>query len=74
MKRLATISAVATFFVMALVGWACDVSVFVCSLKALAGAVAIFVLLRWAGSVVAGIVASAIVDAGSATTRKGNQR
>jgi hypothetical protein len=49
------------FFALALVGWASGLSPFVCGMRALGGAAALYVLVSIAGRLVAGIVADAIV-------------
>lgn len=53
--------AVVGFFALALAGWVNGVSPYTCSVKAAAGAVAIYIVARIAGRLIASIVADAIV-------------
>ena len=61
MKRLAIAAAMVGFFSMAFAGWISDVPVFVCGLRATAGAVAMYILIRLAGTLVIRIIASIAV-------------
>jgi len=56
MRRWAMLAASATFFVLALVGWASDVPPLACGLRAAAGAAVMFVLVRLALRVALNIV------------------
>ena len=53
--------AVAGFFVLAAVGWSCDVPLFVCGLRALAGAAILYVMTSVAGKIVLGIAVDAML-------------
>jgi hypothetical protein len=61
MRRWTLLSAAATFFVLALVGWASDVPPLVCGLRAAGGAAVMFLLVRLALRVALGIVVDALV-------------
>jgi len=61
-KRIAVQAAVLVFFLMAGVGWACGLSPGVCSARALLGAGAGYVLVRFAGQLVVRVLISALVD------------
>lgn len=61
MRRYAMSMAAVGFFVMAGVGSLCDVPPLVCSLRALAGAAAIYVITMVCGKAVLGIIADAFV-------------
>jgi len=61
MRRLAISIAAMAFFVLAGVGWASDVPVFVCAQRALAGAAGLYLLIRLGGSLAIRILVSAAV-------------
>jgi len=61
-KRIAIQAAVLLFFLMAGVGWACGLSPGACSARALLGAGAGYVLVRFAGQLVIRVLISALVD------------
>ena len=56
MRRYAIIIAVAGFFVLAAVGRFCGVPLFVCGLRALAGAAALYLMTMIAAKAVLGIL------------------
>lgn len=60
MRRTATTAAVFAFIVLAIVGTVSDVPPFVCSMRALAGAGVMYVLVTVAGRVAISILASVI--------------
>ncbi len=64
MRRYAVMVAVAGFFLLAAVGWLCDVPLHVCGLRALAGAVALYVMASFVGKVLLRVVVDAIVRNG----------
>ena len=53
--------AAATFFVLALVGWASDVPPLVCGLRAACGAAVMFLVVRLALRVALGIVVETVI-------------
>ena len=63
MKQLAKTAAAIGFFGLAFVGWSTGVPVFICGLRALAGAAALYVLVRLAGAAVVRIVVDAAIRA-----------
>jgi hypothetical protein len=63
MRQLASMTAVIGFFALAFVGWFSDVPVFTCGMRALGGAVAIYLVMGVAGTIVVRIVAEAAVQA-----------
>ena len=60
MRRTATTAAVFAFIVLAIVGTVSDVPPFVCSMRALAGAGVMYVLVTVAGRVAISMLASVI--------------
>ena len=62
MRRYATIIAVAGFFVLAAVGHFSGVGPLVCGLRALAGAVVLYVMTRIVAKVVLGIFVDALLQ------------
>lgn len=60
------------FFVLACVGWASDVPVFVCGMRALVGAAGLYVLINLGGAAAIRILVSAAmeVSADERSTRK----
>ena len=63
MRQLAAMVAVIGFFALAFVGWFNGVPVFICGMRALGGAVAIYLVVGLAGTVVIRIIADAAVQA-----------
>ena len=63
MRQLAAMAAVVGFFALAFVGWFNDVPVFICGMRALGGAVALYLVTGLAGTVVVRIIAEAAVQA-----------
>ena len=63
MRQLSMMAAVIGFFALAFVGWFNGVPVFVCALRALCGAVAVYLVMGLAGTVIVRIIADAAVDA-----------
>ncbi len=61
MKRIAVTLSVMVFFAIAIVGWACGLSPYACSVKAVVGAIMIYVVARLAGRFVVRIVADVMV-------------
>ena len=78
MKRLAWRISVMGFFALAIVGLVSGLSIHVCALKALGGAVALYVLMRVAGRLTAGILADVIIrhlsEQGTGRNRRGERR
>ena len=62
MRQLATMSGVIGFFALAFVGWFNDVPVFICGLRALGGAVALYIVTGLAGTIAIRIIADAAVQ------------
>jgi hypothetical protein len=60
---MAMMAAVIGFFVLSFVGWFSDVDVFVCSMRALGGAVVLYFVVSVAGTIAARIIADAAVQA-----------
>ena len=63
MRQLAAIAAVIGFFALAFVGWFNDVPVFICGMRAMGGAVALYLVIGLAGTVAIRIIADAAVQA-----------
>ena len=61
MRRYAITVAVAGFFMLATVGCCCGVELLTCAMRALAGAVALYVMTRIAAGIVIGILADTMV-------------
>lgn len=61
-KRIAIRIAVLLFFVMAIVGWTSGLEPATCASRALAGAVAVYFLIRLAGVLVIRVLIGALVD------------
>ncbi|MHC4294574.1 MAG: hypothetical protein ACYSTL_03220 [Planctomycetota bacterium] len=62
MKRLAIIISVMGFFAMAFVGWFCGLSTYGCAIKALMGAVILYVVVHLAGRWIVEIMVGAVID------------
>jgi len=60
-RRYAIITAVAGFFVLAAVGRFCQVPLFVCTLRALAGAAVLYVMTMVAGKALLGIFVDTVL-------------
>jgi uncharacterized membrane protein YuzA (DUF378 family) len=63
MRHFATMTAVIGFFVLAFVGWFNEVDVFICGMRALGGAVALYLVVGLAGTIIVRIIADAAVQA-----------
>lgn len=61
-KRIAVRAAVLLFFVMAGVGWVCGLSPETCTVRALLGACAVYILVQLAGQLVIRVLIAALVD------------
>ena len=61
MRRYAITVSVAGFFVLASVGWCCRVPPQVCAMRALVGAVALYLMTHVAGKAVLNIVVDAVL-------------
>ncbi|MCE5186607.1 MAG: hypothetical protein LLF76_10830 [Planctomycetaceae bacterium] len=61
-NRIAIRMAVLLFFIMAVVGWACGLEPASCASRAIAGAAAIYVVIRIAGQMVVRILIGSLVD------------
>jgi len=61
MRQLAAIAAVIGFFALAFVGWFNDVPVFICGMRAMGGAVVLYLVTGLAGTVTVRIIADAAV-------------
>jgi hypothetical protein len=62
MKRTAVAVAVLSFFVLALVGWACGIPPHACAIRALVGAAVLLVLVRMAGSILIDMAVDALLS------------
>ena len=62
MKQLAIKTAVVSFFVLAAIGWLSGLSNFDCSLRALTGAIAVYVVMIVAGRLLVGVMVQTIVS------------
>ena len=74
MRKLAISVATIGFFVLAFVGWFSGVPAFVCGLRALAGAAALYVLINLAGSAVIRIIVDAAIKARQRDPNTGDER
>ncbi len=63
MRQLSVAAAVIGFFALAFVGWFNDVPVFICGMRALGGAVVLYLVVGLAGTITARIIADAAVRA-----------
>jgi hypothetical protein len=71
MRRVAATIALIGLFVLAFVGWYNGVSPETCALKALIGAVILYVVVKIVGEWVASMVADAYVDSASGQNNEG---
>ena len=69
MRYLAIMTAVIGFFVLAFVGWFNEVDVFICGMRALGGAVALYLVVGLGGTIAVRIIADAVVQAQITDTR-----
>lgn len=60
MKQLAATFAIICFFILAFVGWAKDVPVFICGMRAVVGAVVMYVVIKLAGETAITIIVSTV--------------
>ena len=74
MKRYTINIAVASFFILAFVGWINGVPLFVCSTRAAAGAVAIYLLVSLAGKAAIRIFVDAAVARPTEPPLRGTKR
>ena len=63
MRQLAAMAAVISFFALAFVGWINGVPVFICGMRALGGAVALYLVIGLGGRIAIRIIADAVVRA-----------
>jgi hypothetical protein len=63
MRHVATMTAVIGFFVLSFVGWFNDVDVFICGMRAVGGALVLYVVVGLAGTIAIRIIADAAVQA-----------
>ena len=63
MRHMAAMTAVIGFFVLAFVGWFNGVGVFICGMRALGGAVVLYLIVGVGGTIVTRIIADAAVRA-----------
>ena len=63
MRQLAAVVAVIGFFALAFVGWFNDVPVFICGMRALGGAVVLYLVAGLAGTITVRIIADTVVRA-----------
>lgn len=63
MKRLAAMAAIVNFFALAFIGWLNGVPVFICGMRALGGAVILYLVICLGGSAAIRIIADAIMRA-----------
>jgi hypothetical protein len=68
-KRTATIAAVMSFFVLALVGWLSDVPTFTCGSRALIGAAAVYVLVTIASRILIRIAVDTMISSATQASR-----
>jgi len=73
MRQLAAIAAVIGFFALAFVGWFNGLPVFICGVRALVGAVAIYYVVGLAGTVAVRIIADAVIQAQGDQAHNGKQ-
>ena len=60
MKQLAATFAIFCFFALAFVGWAKNVPVFICGMRAAVGAVVMYVVIKLAGETAIKIIVSTV--------------
>ena len=68
-KRTATIAAVMSFFVLALVGWFSDVPTFTCGVRALIGAAVVYVVVTIASRILIRITVDTIISSATRASR-----
>jgi len=69
MRRIAMRVALLGLFALAFVGWACGLTPFACTVRALVGAGVLYVLARLAGRV----IVAALADAAARTAAEGQE-
>ena len=69
MRRLAIMAAVISFFCLAAVGSLCEVPPFACAIRALVGAVVVFVLIKIVGGVFINIMVDTVVKNSSSNDK-----
>ncbi len=74
MKPYAVTISTIGFFVMAVVGWASDVPVDVCAMRAAGGAAALYIMSRLVGRLVLSIMVDAVVSERSGSPKSGETR
>lgn len=60
MKNIAWRCAISVFFLMTLTGWFCGQEPSVCAWRGIAGAVAMYAVVRMAGSIIIGVLIDAM--------------
>lgn len=65
MRQIAITMTAITFFILAFVGWCSDVPVFICGMRALAGAGIMYIVISLAGTAAIRIIADAAVKTGA---------
>ena len=65
MRRFAVSASVLTFFALAIVGTLCGVSPFVCSIRAVAGAIVVLIVAKIASRLIIGVMVDTIVKESS---------
>lgn len=65
MRNIAVSISVVSFFLLALVGWCSGLPVFVCSMRALAGAAVLYVIVKVAGRLILAVMVDAVIKSRS---------
>ncbi len=73
MRQIAITMAAIVFFALAFVGWCSDVPVFVCGMRALAGAGIMYIVISLAGTAAIRIIVDAAVKTGADRTNTGKE-
>lgn len=74
MRRLAAMAAVINFFALAFVGWSNGVPVFVCGIRAVGGAVVLYLVICLGGTAAIRIITDAIMRAQADQTQTGEDK
>ena len=74
MKQLAAMAAVIGFFALAFVGWFNSVPVFICGIRALGGAVVLYLVISLAGTATIRIITDAAMRARADHARTGKEK
>ncbi len=73
MRKVAKLAAIIGFFVLAFVGWCSGVPVFICGLRAIAGAAVLYFVISLAGTMAIRIIVDAAISTGTGNINTGKK-